>query len=130
MASKVTVTINKNVMKDITKEQAGRLISAAEYFAKVHSQRLSVPNPAPHVNSSRPGEYPRSRTGKLARSVTYWPSRVQEVAKKLEISLGYLPEAFYGGILEKKMRRLGLQRTMTDIARQIASFMGFKSRVS
>lgn len=129
MASKVVVTINKNVMRDITKEQAGRMISAAEYFAKIHSQRLSVPNPAPYNNSSRPGEYPRSRTGKLARSVTYWPTRIQEVAKKLEVSLGYLPQAFYGGILEKRMRRLGLQRTMADIARQIVSFMKMKSRV-
>ena len=127
--SKVTVTINKNLMADITKEQAGRMINAAEYFVRIHSQRLSVSNPAPYRNSSTPGQYPRSRTGKLARSVTYWPTKVAEIAKKLEVNLGYLPEAFYGGILERKMRRLGLQKTMADIARQVASFMGLKARV-
>lgn len=70
MPNGVTVTINsRQVMQKVVKAQAERMIDAAKYFAGVHSQRLSVPNPAPYKNSSSPGQYPRSRSGKLASSV-------------------------------------------------------------
>lgn len=134
MANGVTVTIrNRQVMKGIVKAQAENMINAAKYFARVHSQRLSVPNPPPHRNSSAPGEYPRSRSGKLAASVYFWPSSAQPLlnAKKvMEVFIGYRKEAFYGGILERRMRRLGLQKTMESIGKQVAAFMSMRKRVS
>lgn len=133
MANGVTVTINtKQVMKGIVKAQAERMIDAAKYFVSIHSQRLSVPNPAPYRNSSAPGEYPRSRTGKLASSVYHWPSSAQQLLgskKTMEVFIGYRDEAFYGGILEKRMRRLGLRKTMESIAKQVAAFLTMKKRV-
>jgi hypothetical protein len=105
------------------------MLLAAKHFAEIHSKRLSVPNPAPHANSSRPGEYPRSRTGNLARSVAYTPTVPAKVAESLTVTIGYKPEAFYGGILENKMRRLGLRKTLMDVARQIAVFIQTKAKV-
>lgn len=128
--AQVIIKVNAELMGSIRKELAGRMISAAKHFTEIHSKRLSVPNPAPHVNSSRPGEYPRSRTGNLARSVAYTPTTTAKVSASMKVTIGYKPEAFYGGILENKMRRLGLRRTLMDVARQIATFIRTKSKVS
>lgn len=134
MPNGVTVTINsRQVMNGIVKAQAERMIDAAKYFAGVHSQRLSVPNPAPYKNSSSPGQYPRSRSGKLASSVVVTPGSIQpllKAKKEMTVSVGYKPEAFYGTILEKRMRRLGLKRTMESIAKQVAAFLSMRKRVS
>ena len=47
----------------VQQEAARRLQRTAQWFQDQLIARLSLSNPRPYLNSSRPGEYPRKRTG-------------------------------------------------------------------
>lgn len=57
-------------MEIVRMDVMARLGRAADVLVRKHRERLGVPNPAPHLNSSRPGEFPRERTGNLLADVT------------------------------------------------------------
>ena len=58
-------------VETVRQEAAKRLLRAALFFQAQHQQRLGVSNPRPHKTPSRPGEYPRKRTGAGQASVVY-----------------------------------------------------------
>ena len=55
----------------------------------------------PYPPASRPGQYPRRRTGRLRLGVIIWPKTVRGVlnTRPRRIALWYDPEVFYGYIL-------------------------------
>lgn len=96
---------------------AGQLLLLARAVANEHKKRLSVPYPP----ASRPGQYPRRRTGNLRRSTVVWPGgtgRVAAVRATKQVAVGYLDRAFYGVILESpKFGRKSLAATVADVIR-------------
>lgn len=46
-----------------------RLTAAGRLIEEGYQEALSVPNPPPYKNSSKPGQYPRRRTGNLMENV-------------------------------------------------------------
>lgn len=120
------VKINKGASREIQEELARRMMAATLFFVEQHQQRLNVSNPFPHLTPSKPGEYPRKRTGFLQKSVAYLPLSIPEVMRTWVIKLGYDANAFYGPRLEVMMKRLGLVRTLREILPQMAKIIGQK----
>jgi len=109
-------------------EAARRILRSMVYYLKAHKRRLGVSNPAPYEDSSRPGEYPRKRTGNLIANVTFAPSTVQEVIDAgFKIRAGLAAGARYGAILELAKSRLGFIRTMDDLEDLLRAMLGQKS---
>ena len=104
---------------DISSVLADRLLRMAVYFQTQHKLRLNVSNPRPYLNSSKPGEYPRARTGFGRDSVMYEPTSRSEVRRDLTIRIGYLVNAFYMPVLELTRNRLGLRKTLDDLHPQL-----------
>ncbi len=78
-----------------------------------HKKRISRQYPP----ASRPGQYPARRTGNLRRSTVVRPISRATVQRTKAVSVGFLDRAFYGVILEVKMGRLGLAKTIDDVIR-------------
>lgn len=104
---------------DVRRKLAERLLRVAVYFQTQHKARLSKPNPPPHKDSSKPGEYPRLRTGFGRGSTVYDPSTVDEIARDLSVKVGYLAGAWYMPFLELHRERLGLLKTLDDLRPQL-----------
>lgn len=64
---------------------------------------------------SLPGEYPMKRTGFLQASIVFEPTKPAEVEKNLKVRVGYSNNAFYGAVLEFKLMRAGLMKTLEDL---------------
>lgn len=90
---------------------AGQLLAFARACVNEHKRRLSVQYPPASV----PGEYPARRTGNLRRSTVARPKSVATIQSTGVIRIGYLDRAFYGVILETKMRRLSFADTVADV---------------
>lgn len=120
------IEINKKLPQMLKAEMARRLATAAILFVNEHQKRLNKSNPYPHNNPSKPGEYPKKRTGFLQKSVTFQPTNLPELERTLSLKLGYDANAFYGAVLEVRMRRLGLVKTLTDMLPKLARVVGTK----
>ena len=101
--------------EELRKAAANGLVRAAEMFQNQMFQRVSVPNPPPHKDSSKPGEYPRLRTGEGQRAIAKLPSTIGEVMRSLKVSVGFQAGKAHLLILELKRNRLGLQKTLEDL---------------
>jgi hypothetical protein len=84
-------------------------------FDNQRSQRVSTPNPPPYKDSSKPGEYPRLRTGEGQRALTRLPTEFGEVMRVLRVQVGFVAGKAHLLILEMKRGRLGLQKTLEDL---------------
>ncbi len=100
---------------ELRKAAANGLIRAATMFENQMSQRVSTPNPPPYKDSSKPGEYPRLRTGEGQRALTRLPTEFGEVMRVLRVQVGFVAGKAHLLILEMKRGRLGLQKTLEDL---------------
>lgn len=64
---------------------------------------------------SKAGEYPMKRTGFLQANIKFEPANVKAVEVELKVRVGYGFNASYGAVLEFKMMRLGLMKTLEDL---------------
>jgi hypothetical protein len=100
-------------------EMAKRLIACAITLQSEHTGDLSTSYPP----ASAPGQYPRRRTGNLQSSVSYEPTSVAEVAKRLEVRVGYQRRANYIVWLIGS-GRLALHATLNRIRSQLQAMLG------
>lgn len=108
-------------------QAAERLAACAVMLQTEEMSNLSVANPHPHLNSSKPGEYPRARTFNLRNSIAFQPSHLNDIKRTLRIAVGYAAGAFYGPILVAK-GWLGLLDTLDTIRPRVAQMLaGFGS---
>lgn len=98
-------------------EAAQRVHNAAVFFVKEAEKLLGNPHPP----ASKPGQYPRKRSGILSRGITFTPSTVMAIYRTLRVKMGYTRKAWYGTILEKKRKRLGLQAMQRRLRKQLAN---------
>lgn len=103
--------------------QARKLIAAAEFVKRQHAARISVPNPAPHKTPSKPGEYPRLRTGKGRAGLISFPTTLPEVIRTQQVVVSFADSAWYMLALERRWGRLGLNRTFADFKEKIADIV-------
>lgn len=91
--------------KGIRTLAAERLLRALKKLQKLAQQEFGTHYPP----ASKPGQFPRRRTGNLVRSIQIVPDTVGEIVRRqLTCGLGYGPRAPYGKILEEFRKRLGL----------------------
>ena len=113
---------------DIREQAAKNLLAAAVFYQTQLMAKLGERTPAVKTIKkgkrsrrvfvppfSLPGEYPMKRTGFLQQSILIEPTKVSEVEKDLRIKVGYSFNAFYGSILEFKLLRNGLMKTLKDL---------------
>ena len=115
-----------NLNESLNSKIGKGLARCAEYFETQHKLRLNKSNPAPYLDSSKPGEYPRARTGFGRRNHTYDPASPDEMAAEGAVRLGYLQNAWYMAFLEVYRGRLGLVHTMNTIKAQMARLLNLK----
>ena len=85
---------------------AERLLAALKVLQKLAKEAFGEHYPP----ASRPGQFPRRRTGNLQRNILIIPDTVSEIVRRqLTGGLGYGPRAPYGPILEDHRKRLGLK---------------------
>lgn len=112
----MSTTWNGKKAKDDIRAAAARgLIRASAMFQQQMRQRVSVPNPPPYLNSSKPGEYPRLRTGEGQRALMQEEKTFQEVLARMAIKVGFDAGKAHLLILELHHMRLGLVRTLEDL---------------
>lgn len=106
------------------KEMAGRLLRAIIFYQTQHMQRVGIFNPPPYVNSSKPGEYMRKRTGAGQAGVVISAGSIAEViSDDLAVRCGELQNAFYMLVLELSRDRRGFVRTFRDLEEPIAAIL-------
>jgi hypothetical protein len=96
-------------------ELSRRLGLAADVLVKKHQDRLSVPNPPPHLNSSKPGQYPRLRTATLELDVT-----LEADEKAPSVGVGHGDNAPYHASLAAS-GRLSLHDTAMAVRTEMAA---------
>lgn len=72
-----------------------------------------------YTRPSKPGEYPRKRTGFGQASVMLDTHDVNEIARTLRVRVGYQANAHYMPILELYRDRKGLIDTLKDLRPQL-----------
>lgn len=127
---KVEMKVNALAPQEIREAIARKMAAAVIFMTNYHQDKLNISNPFPHLTPSKPGEYPRKRTGFLQKSVTFSPDSIPEIARTMRIRVGYDANAFYGPRLEIMMKRLGLVKTLKDCAPMMAKILGMKMKVS
>lgn len=110
-------------MDQLKREAASRLVRAALFFQQQHQQRVGVSNPRPHKTPSRPGEYPRKRTGVGQAAVVYGPESPADIAAFMKVRLGLVPSGKHLAILEFGRQRLGFLKTAADLESQIKTIL-------
>lgn len=103
---------------------ARRLLAVAHAFQAEHRQRVGVQNPFPYHDSSRPGEYPRRRTGQGQAGVIVEPESEGQVAKQLFVDVGYSEDVPYMQLLVDRAQRLGLETTLEEIRPRLEAIAG------
>jgi len=92
------------------------LMGAAVLLQAEHKRDLSKANPAPHLNPSKVGEFPRARTYNLRDAVA-----VEKVGP-YEVRVGYLANAWY--IVPLSVRaRLNVTHTAQRIKSRIDAIL-------
>lgn len=109
----------------IENASAEALLRVAAYFWTQHSLRLGKANPRPYLDSSKPGEYPRRRTGAGQSALAFEPTTREAVARTQAIRVGFRQNEPHLLILELRKdvtkRRLGLLKTLDDLRPQLAA---------
>lgn len=77
--------------------------------------RLGVHNPPPYANSSKQGEYLRSRTTWLLKHVQYEPTTAAAAAREGRIRVGYGASAAYGAMYDSAGKRKGLRDAVEEM---------------
>lgn len=109
----------KKIKEELRLRLANGLAKAAVILVKEHQKRIGRQNPGPlFLESSKPGEYPKKRTGTLQKSVFFEPSSISGIRQTLRVRVGYDNSAEYGYHLESS-GRLGIRDTARDIADQL-----------
>ncbi len=67
-----------------------------------HKKKLSIANPRPFLNSSKPGQFPKARTFNLRDCVVTEPASLATISQTLLGRTGVLLNAKYGEILKAK----------------------------
>ena len=120
----MSVQFNGDAAKHQIEEAVGkRLLAAAVFFQTQHKLALNKSNPRPYLNSSRPGEYPRARTGFGRNNVAYDPADLATVIAEQKVRIGFLEPAWYMEYLAQYKGRLGLQATMERLKGQLAQML-------
>lgn len=127
-------------------EMASRLLRAATSFWTYHTNKLSTAF-EPDENSqqvdfttktgvhvrfltggSKPGEYPRKRTGALISGVVFGPSSIVGImASGLKVRIGILKNVWYGLYLELYRQRLGFKASADALKPFIQTTLGQKA---
>lgn len=91
------------------------LLRAAVFLLTTHKANVSVPNPYPHTAPSRPGQYPRLRTGFGRAGYSFTPATAREVAAQLtpRCVVGVSQQAAYMEWLVDRGRK-GIKATMDE----------------
>lgn len=99
------------------REAAARRLLAVAVTAQTElKRRLNVSNPRPHKTPSKPGEWPKKRTGWGQGHVFYQPSTLGEVVNTLSVRLGYGVSAAYMLYLSgQRLKRKGLKDLLREI---------------
>jgi len=114
----VSNSITSNVRSaygDLRKRIGLALAAAAAELVSEHQRRIGVMNPRPYLDSSRPGEYPRKRTGFGQANVFYLPASPAEIAEAGHVDVGYGENAFYMQALVDNQGRLGIEDTLEEM---------------
>lgn len=107
---------NAEVGEATKREAAERLQRATVFFVQQLQRRLSISNPRPYLNSSKPGEYPRKRTGNAIANVRLSATSQQEIiAADYKVRAGVGEPGKYLAILELFKHRLGFIATVEDL---------------
>jgi hypothetical protein len=103
--------LNPDVLHRIRLELAGRMLEAANTL----KGRLQIEVDTPYPRASRPGEYPRRRTGTGQREIFVIPDTPEGIvahaaaeAAPLDVFVGFSNHAWYMPYLERERGRLGL----------------------
>lgn len=123
MAS-VKVSKKADLLQVTREEMARRLVACAVFFIGQHQIRLNKSNPAPHNNPSKPGEYPKKRTGFGQKSVKMGTTDLGDITRTLRVTVGYDALAPYMPHLEIVSARLGLVNTLGDLVPQLGAIVG------
>lgn len=104
---------NEKAFEDVKLQAARRLQRAAVFFIQQHQAKLSVSNPMPYKTPSKPGEYPRKRTGAGIGGVIFAPIDTQGIIDGgFKVRIGMMHNAWYMLYLENYLDRLGFQDTL------------------
>lgn len=123
----MSVRANPAAMDAAKTEAARRVARAAVYVQQYHQQRLSISNPRPYETSSKPGEYPRKRTGALVGAIVTDSLKNSDIiGRGIKAKIGVLKSALYGLILEEKKQRLGFKRTAEDTRKFVKAILEAK----
>jgi len=122
--SSVKVSKKADLLQVTREEMARRLVACAVFFVGQHQIRLNKSNPAPHTTPSRPGEYPRKRTGFGQKSVKLATTDLGDITRTLTVTVGYDALAPYMPHLEIVQNRLGLANTLNDLVPQLGAIVG------
>jgi hypothetical protein len=111
-----SITSNvRGVFGDLRKRLGLALAAAAAELVSEHQRRIGIANPRPYLDSSRPGEYPRKRTGFGQANVFYLPKSPAEIAAAGHVDVGYGENAFYMQALVDNQGRLGIEDTLEEM---------------
>lgn len=109
------------VFQAISAGAAKGIMAAMLAFETEHRKRVSVPNPPPYKNSSKPGEYMRLRSGAGQKALTHEPASLAELQKTGVGRVGFRKgDGDHMLILELARQRLGLLKTLEDMRPQLA----------
>ena len=125
----MTVEWHGEEMEADLKRRIGQALArCAVLFQTWHKQQLNKSNPAPYADSSKPGEYPRARTGFGRDATTYDPQSPAQMAEQGFVLMGYLVNAWYMGYLETMKGRLGLKKTLEDLQPKLKAILDAAGR--
>lgn len=120
----MSVRFNEQAFEQVKREAAQRLQRAAVFYMTQHQMKLSVSNPLPYLTPSKPGEYPRKRTGAGIGSVLFAPVDAQGIIDGgFKVRIGIARNAWYMLHLENNMDRLGFQDTLRLLRREINTIL-------
>lgn len=107
------------LLAEMEDKVAQGLLRGAVFFQTTHRNKLNRSNPRPYDNPSKPGEYPKARTGFGRSNHTFQPSTVSGIKAEGRVRIGYNRNAFYMLVLEMAKGRLGLRNTLDAITSQL-----------
>ena len=111
----------------VEREMAKRLLRAATFFQVQHMNRVSRPNVKigrKWVDNSKPGEYPRLRTGHGRAGVVMDASSIDDVvANGMRIRIGQSQASWYMPFLELERDRLGYIKSAEELIAMVMALV-------
>lgn len=93
------------IKRRLEREAAKRLLAAGQAIVDEARDDFSVPNPYPHTNSSKAGQFPRLRTGDLDAGIVMDAKHPAHVIQNgFVVKIGIKRKVAYGITLMKKGR--------------------------